>query len=320
MEIIKEISLLRIMIDVVAFLAALSLIIATYMFMRPIHVASIQCAHIGAHSHKMAASTVSDKMLAVQCLLLPTLFIIISEFIYDRVVTASRKSRDDKRYKLNIFNKNTINIHTFIINTYKHLGAYHAGLTIVTMLTTLAKGTVGRMRPYYITLCDPVYMLRNHSSLSELCLSRPVLYLGSDFECRSNDIGALQEAQFSFPSGHASQSFYAMVFLCLYLAARWRRFGFGYLMMLVYTLLIGNASFTALTRVADFKHFYSDIAVGTLMGVAVAFWAFYELSCKKRLFLFVTASEQDNCKRYSLLRVNGCSRSSSQEAANKELI
>lgn len=307
----EEISGLRIMSDIVVFMGSVCLIVATYMFVRPIHTASIECSSMGAHWHKIAASTVSDRMLAVLCLLLPACVIMASECMY-HCVTKTRK----RSLKVTIFGKHSLGVHAIFAAVYKYLGSYLAGQAFVTILTTLAKGTVGRMRPYYLTLCDPVYNLRNHSSLSELCASRPVLYNGVDFECRCSDTGALLEAQYSFPSGHASQSFFAMVFLCLYVGARWKRYS-RYLTLTLQSVLIAIASFTALTRISDSKHFFSDVAVGTLLGVCGAVWTFCELALKRRSLLH---DGDDNCKRYSLLRVNACSRSSSQEAANKELV
>lgn len=305
-----EISAIRLITDTVIFIASLSLILATYTFVRPYHTPAIACTSLADHSQKIVPSTVSDLMLAAQCILAPLGIILLSEALLHLTLKSHRS------YKVHLFNKYSMSIPALLAHTYKYFGAHMAGLSAVTLLTTLAKGTVGRMRPYFLTLCDPVFNLRNSSSLQQLCITQPILYMGADFECRAGDRGALLEAQFSFPSGHASQGFYAMVFMCLYLGARWRRFA-GYLTLIVQSLLLAAAFFTALTRIADSKHFYSDVAVGSVIGVCGAFAAFYQLLGKARFF----AGESDASKKYSLLRVNhACSRSSSQEASNKELV
>jgi len=306
-----EISAIRLITDIVIYISSLSLILATYILVRPFHAPSIACSSLAAYSHKMLASTVSDKMLAAQCFLLPLFVIVISESVFQCVF----KTRH--RHKINMFNKLSIGVHPIIAHTYKYLGAYLAGLSCVTLLTVLAKGTVGRMRPYFLTLCDPVFNLHNHSSVTDLCTARPLLYMYTDFECRSNDKAALLEAQFSFPSGHASQGFYAMVFLCLYLGARWKRYA-SYLTLFIQTVFVGNAAFTALTRIADSKHFYSDVGVGILVGIAMAFGAFYQLLGKPAVWS--GEKKEQASKQYSLLSVNACSRSSSHESANKELV
>ena len=72
-------------------------------------------------------------------------------------------------------------------------------------LTRMLKGTVGRRRPNFYALCHfDTETLQCMGSPKQIC-----------------------QAQYSFPSGHASMSACTMIFLCLYLTGRMPRNGCG---------------------------------------------------------------------------------------------
>lgn len=77
----------------------------------------------------------------------------------------------------------------------------------------------------------------------------------------------------SFPSSHAAAAF-GLLFLSLPLFPLRSRF-------LLYTLL---SSVLALTRVALLRHYFSDVAIGGLLGFSISFTVSY--ACSKFSFIF----------------------------------
>uniref|UniRef100_A0A1I7WJ74 AcidPPc domain-containing protein n=1 Tax=Heterorhabditis bacteriophora TaxID=37862 RepID=A0A1I7WJ74_HETBA len=122
---------------------------------------------------------------------------------------------------------------------------------------------------------------------------QPDVYI-TDFVCSGNNSKLIHESQLSFYSGHAAFSFYAAWFTSLYLQARLYRPLFSRLLLPVIQFsLFGGAAYVALTRVSlnklfhvqnihfseinshnliqvsDYKHHWSDVLVGAIMGSAI---------------------------------------------------
>lgn len=113
-----------------------------------------------------------------------------------------------------------------------------------------------------------------------------------EFKCKG--IGSsdrmLKEMRLSFPSGHSSFTFFAMVYLAvspllqshdpgahcsrsrlqLYLQARMTWKGSKLLRHLLQFVFIMVAWYTALSRVSDYKHHWSDVLAGSLIGSTCA--------------------------------------------------
>lgn len=115
-----------------------------------------------------------------------------------------------------------------------------------------------------------------------------------DFTCRGDDSSKrmLKEIRLSFPSGHSSFTFYTMVYtavsmkfyyvlsylrmnknvlnLQLYLQARMNWHGSKLLRHFLQFLFIMVAWYTALSRVSDYKHHWSDVLAGSTIGALTA--------------------------------------------------
>lgn len=76
-------------------------------------------------------------------------------------------------------------------------------------------GTIGRLRPYYLTVCNPTWANINctktvTTASGTFSIPQYVLEHNCNPSVSEHD---LQEARLSFPSGHSSYSTYAFMFL-----------------------------------------------------------------------------------------------------------
>ncbi|KAJ8681856.1 hypothetical protein QAD02_017648 [Eretmocerus hayati] len=146
---------------------------------------------------------------------------------------------------------------------YAKIGMFGFGAATTVLTTDVAKYTVGRLRPHFMTLCDPTIdcsLPENHHQYFEV------------FECRNKTVSArlLKELRLSFPSGHSSFSAYTMIYLALYLQLRMTWRGSKLLRHFLQFLCIMMAWFTAMTRISNYKHHWSDVMAGSTIGTVVA--------------------------------------------------
>lgn len=149
---------------------------------------------------------------------------------------------------------------------YKELGSFLFGCCVGQSLTNMAKLSVGRLRPNFLSVCNITYASINCT---------PGSYV-SEVTCRQPSQKMVEEARKSFFSGHASFAMYTMLYLAFYLQARlsWR--GARLLRPLIQFLLVMIAIYTGLTRISDYRHHPSDVVTGFIQGGLTAYWvAFY---------------------------------------------
>ncbi|XP_052408634.1 phosphatidic acid phosphatase type 2D isoform X1 [Carassius gibelio] len=152
---------------------------------------------------------------------------------------------------------------------YKELGSFLFGCCVGQSLTNMAKLSVGRLRPHFLTVCNVTYASLN-------CV--PGTYI-SDVVCKNEtslDEKIVEEARKSFFSGHSSFAMYTMLYLAFYLQARlsWR--GARLLRPLLQFMLVMLAVYTGFSRISDYHHHPTDVLTGFLQGGLTAYWvAFY---------------------------------------------
>ncbi|XP_029015945.1 phosphatidic acid phosphatase type 2D isoform X2 [Betta splendens] len=149
---------------------------------------------------------------------------------------------------------------------YKELGSFTFGGFVGQSLTNMAKLSVGRLRPHFLSVCNITYASINCSLGSYV----------SEVACRQPKLKLVEEARKSFFSGHASFAMYSMLYLAFYLQARlsWR--GARLLRPLIQFLLVMIAIYTGLTRISDYRHHPTDVLAGFIQGGLMAYWvAFY---------------------------------------------
>uniref|UniRef100_A0A3B3HAF8 Phosphatidic acid phosphatase type 2D n=1 Tax=Oryzias latipes TaxID=8090 RepID=A0A3B3HAF8_ORYLA len=145
---------------------------------------------------------------------------------------------------------------------YKELGSFLFGCCVCQSLTNMAKLSVGRLRPNFLSVCNITY-----ASIS--CI--PGQYV-PDITCKQTNLKMVEEARKSFFSGHASFAMYTMLYLSFYLQARllWR--GARLLRPLVQFLLVMIAIYTGLSRISDYRHHPTDVLTGFIQGALTAYW------------------------------------------------
>lgn len=147
---------------------------------------------------------------------------------------------------------------------YVLVGVFLMGAATSQLLTDIAKYTIGRLRPHFFDLCQP-------HNLKVLC-AKPYAYV-ENFTCSSNATDhQLKEMRLSFMSGHSSFSAYTMLYTVLYIHARmpWRNSLAVAARTVVQVALLSLAWYTALSRVSDYKHHWSDVLAGAAEGYLVA--------------------------------------------------
>ena len=155
------------------------------------------------------------------------------------------------------------------------------GAICCVLLTDIAKYTVGKLRPHFLTLCNPDY--------NDICFNEDDFYINDDGEelidefyqkyvnetnvCSLENSELLREARLSFLSGHASYSFYFATFIINFTNAHTRHLKWGNKIVPVIQLLILMlASWISLTRISDFYHHPVDVFCGAFTGVGVGFY------------------------------------------------
>ncbi|CBZ55961.1 hypothetical protein NCLIV_063870 [Neospora caninum Liverpool] len=172
---------------------------------------------------------------------------------------------------------------------YQSLGGFAFALLSCYAITLTAKICVGRLRPHFLTVCQPDW--------TKITCSDPSGFLYVDkFVCLGTDKAAIKEARVSFPSGHSSTSMCSMLYLMLYLQSRlvllwksgvkpspaaskpaettWRilRLICPFLQLVAF----GVALFIGLSRIKDKFHHPGDVVAGFVIGACCAiFTTFY---------------------------------------------
>lgn len=135
---------------------------------------------------------------------------------------------------------------------YKIFRIFLIGFLCIQTTTSIAKYSIGRFRPHFITVCQPIFPHFNTTCSDPVKKNRYI----TDFFCGNNEVtpARLNEMRLSFPSGHASFSMYAMIFVVLYLHYRmdWR--DSKLLKPVLQFIFIMLAWYTALSRISDYEN------------------------------------------------------------------
>eukprot|EP00794_Sanderia_malayensis_P008194 gene8195-9072_t len=140
-----------------------------------------------------------------------------------------------------------LQVRAWIYRMHARVWYFAIGGIVTVFFTNIGKHMVGRLRPHFLAVCKPNYSL---------------------FNCTDGK---------SFPSGHSSFSAYVAIFVCLYLQYAMRSRGIKLLAPVIQAGLVGLALFTALGRISDYFHHWSDVLAGLIIGTLVAFYMIFAI-------------------------------------------
>ncbi|CAL8284317.1 unnamed protein product [Lota lota] len=141
----------------------------------------------------------------------------------------------------------------YLAALYKVVGTFLFGAAVSQSLTDMAKFTIGRPRPNFLSVCAPENCNGYLAQINCTGLPRNVT-----------------ESRLSFYSGHSSFGMYCMLFLSLYVQARMQGKWTRLVRPTIQFFLVAFALFVGYTRVSDYKHHWSDVVVGLLQGALIA--------------------------------------------------
>jgi len=209
--------------------------------------------------------------------LVATFFIVLVETLRSH---AAQQYRRDKPIRNN-------RTPWICVELYRHFGFFALGALLTLLFTELAKYTIGRLRPHYLTVCGP-------KLISDLCKDEfgyEKFVTADEKDICENVFGEnpiytekqLHEARLSFLSGHSSFSFYCGMFLIIYLQARLNNFPrinntclrrFARSIKIVRPFLqfgmIILSFWVSLTRISDYFHHPLDVIMGAIVGITFA--------------------------------------------------
>ncbi|XP_013117669.2 putative phosphatidate phosphatase [Stomoxys calcitrans] len=172
----------------------------------------------------------------------------------------------------------------FISQLFSVVKPFFYGFATERFLKSTTKFIVARLRPHFYTACQPI------TQDGVFCDDKTEEnFFVLDYKCTEE----VSDTTFtSFPSGHSSLAFYGLVYAAIYLEkfARRSREGecrfisaiYGPLVPVLQLLCLMLATSVAISRVFDFKHFWSDIFAGSLLGIVTA--VMFSVQRKRDLF------------------------------------
>ena len=178
-----------------------------------------------------------------------------------------------------------------------YLCAFFIAVGIVEIITTILKNMVGRLRPNFIAVCQPIYPTNMTYSYMH-----PYYTNG----CKDENDPTTMDARMSFPSGHSSMSFTGLGFLSLVLLHHFKNTG---LLVRIFSLSPYLLAFyIAISRTRDNHHHWQDITVGAFIGIAVSYKIFHHFEkTKKTVEVVVPNDESDRLLSRSHVKENSVS-------------
>ncbi|XP_064605932.1 phospholipid phosphatase 1-like [Liolophura sinensis] len=156
---------------------------------------------------------------------------------------------------------------TLVVRCYNILVPFYFGGVMTQLFTDIGKFSVGRLRPHFFDACKPDFSKINCS-----------LGYIEDYTCLQTDEEIVRNAKLSFPSGHSSLSIYTMVYFSMYIQIAMPRLPSRLIRPLLQLALILMAYYTCLSRISDYKHHWSDVLGGGILGLITSFVVVFFMS------------------------------------------
>jgi phosphatidate phosphatase len=221
-------------------------------------------------------STVKTIWLYVISLVGSLVFVLMSEIIralFKLKRPPNQQGQEKATYTLSLMENKKLNAHELAGNVIVNGVYFLFGLLVNSLVTVSVKLSVGRLRPNFLAVCKPP----TNPYTTHCSDTQTYIIPGVDFNCTNQAQAEIDEARKSFPSGHASTTFYNIIFLILYLHRVWTNRNMGLLPQLLQVALFMFAVFVSVSRVFDHKHHPSDVVAGASLGTLTALFASYYL-------------------------------------------
>lgn len=210
--------------------------------------------------HPFHDSTVTSAMLYVIGFAVPIVLVLITEGV--PVYFPSDYTHQDQRLDIDQYGKLLV----FLRNSYLAFVPFCFGAVVEHITTDMGKYGIGRLRPHFFDVC--------HLNMSKIDCSKGYI---EHFEC-TGDAYQIREVRLSFPSGHASFSSFVAVYMMIYLQKRMMFFFQSLIRPLIQMILFSMAWFTCLSRISNYKHHWSDVLGGIVVGTVAAVTVAYAVS------------------------------------------
>ncbi|XP_023024141.2 phospholipid phosphatase 1 [Leptinotarsa decemlineata] len=193
-------------------------------------------------SHKYTGDTVTPEILGVTAILVPVTMILTTEML----IHQSFK-------RINIF------------TAYLLFRDCLVGTITVLFLTSMAKVLLGEHRPHFFDVCEPDTAMN--------CTEGTFV---ESFTCTSTkyDFYVIADSSLSFPSGHASTTWFIGMFSSYIVHERLPTINAGTLMKPFLILVCLTWSLVcSLTRITDRRHHWWDVLAGTTIGILASLYS-----------------------------------------------
>jgi len=132
-------------------------------------------------------------------------------------------------------------------------------IMVTACLTSALKESIGRPRPDFFARCFPDGVAKFDAS--------------GNWMCDPSVASIVREGRKSFPSAHSSWSMSSLAYISFFLMGKMQVFSgtTQFWKFIVSWVPIVGAVAVGVTRINDYWHHWSDVVVGLILGIAVAF-------------------------------------------------
>ncbi|CAC5424256.1 PLPP1_2_3 [Mytilus coruscus] len=218
---------------------------------------------------------------------------IVSFILIEAVFLRNCKnSRTNKNQEQNV-------LQTYFCVVFNVLLPFLYGAAVVQLVTDIAKYSVGRLRPHFLAVCQPDLTKFNCTDgyiTADICTGDNALIKHARFILTIS--GVIPDP------GHASFSMYSMLFLVFYYQARLTWKNLLLLRPLLQLIVFCLAFYTGLSRIYDYKHHWSDVLAGNIIGVIVSLITVFTLTDLFKRRKSSDEQQTDNNVKLESIRVN----------------
>ncbi|KAK6104860.1 PAP2 family protein [Brugia pahangi] len=205
------------------------------------------CYEVPHISNPFRPNTISTKHLLAVSIASPLFIILLVEAVVFVI--------SDGRNKLRKYFHFTTSIYLMYIVSF----------VIATFIMEVLKCAFARLRPHYLSVCQPNW--------KEINCTDPNAYIES-VNCLGTNMHRIRIGRQSFPSGHTSAAVLLFLFFYFYLKGIVDATGNKLLRVIRFTVLIISGTWTVVvmvTRITDYWHYPTDVLGGIILALSCAY-------------------------------------------------